>query len=85
MSAHKKCVKSQYDKSVHPRVFSEGDLVLVYDQDKDALGVGKFNPLWHSPYIVRRVLEKGAYELADYEGNVFLEPRNGLYLKRYYA
>lgn len=29
--AHKHDVKIQYDKSVRPRVFSEGDLVLVYD------------------------------------------------------
>jgi hypothetical protein len=29
--AHKCCVKTQYDKSVHPRIFFEGDLVLVYD------------------------------------------------------
>jgi hypothetical protein len=49
---HKKCVKSQYDKSIHPRVFSEGDLVLVYDQDKEPLGVGKFNPMWYDPYVV---------------------------------
>ena len=36
--AHKNRVKCQYDRSVHPRVFSEGDLVLVYDQDKDPWG-----------------------------------------------
>jgi hypothetical protein len=83
--AHKKRVKSQYDKFVHPRVFSEGDLVLVYDQDKDALGEGKFNPMWYGPYIVRWVLEKGSYELVYFEGNVLSEPRNGLYLKKYYA
>jgi hypothetical protein len=82
---HKKCVKSQYDKSIHPRVFFEGDLVLVYDQDKEPLGVGKFNPMWYDPYVVRWVLEKGSYELMDYEGNVLSEPRNGLYLKKYYA
>ena len=29
--AHKHRVKLQFDKSVHPRIFSEGDLVLVYD------------------------------------------------------
>ena len=29
--AHKRCVKMQYDKFIHPRIFSEGDLVLVYD------------------------------------------------------
>jgi hypothetical protein len=69
--SHKKCVKSQYDKSFHPRVFFKGDLVLVYDQDKDALGGRKLNPLWRSPYIIRRVLRKGSYELADYEGMCF--------------
>lgn len=56
--AHKKRVKVQYDKLVRPRVFSEGDLVLVYDQDKDALGVGKFKPMWYGPFIIRKVLEK---------------------------
>jgi len=75
----------KYENSIHPRVFSKGDFLLVYDQDKDDLGVRKFNPLWRDRYIVRNVLEKGAYELADYEGNVFPEPRNGLYLKKYYA
>ena len=49
--AHKKYVKSQYDRSVTPRVFSEGDLVLVYDQANDKLGAGKFEPMWHGPYI----------------------------------
>jgi hypothetical protein len=50
-------------------VFSEGDLVLVYDQDHDTLGIGKFEPLWHGPYIVKHVLKRGAYELVDYDGN----------------
>jgi hypothetical protein len=42
---HKKHVKSQYEKYFYLSVFSEGDLVLVYDQDHDMLGVGKFEPL----------------------------------------
>lgn len=41
--------------------------------------------MWLGPYIVRRVLGKGAYELEDYEGNALDRPRKGLYLKRYYA
>ena len=49
------------------------------------MGAGKFKPMWHGPYIVRRVLEKGAYELEYYEGNMLDEPRNGFYLKIYYA
>ena len=47
--------------------------------------VGKFNPMWCGPYVVKSVLEKGAYELVDYEGTVLVEPRNGIYLKKYYA
>jgi hypothetical protein len=85
IEAQKKCVKAQYDKHVKPRVFSEGDLVLLYEQDRDMLGAGKFEAMWRGPYIVRRVLEKGAYELVDYDGIPLSEPRNGLYLKKYYA
>jgi hypothetical protein len=83
--AHKHKFKCQYDRSVHPRVFFEGDLVLVYDQDKDPLGAGKFKPMWFEPFIVKEVLKKGAYRLVDFEGNSLVEPRNGLYLKKYYS
>ena len=64
-----------------PSVFLEGDLILVYDQDKDALGVGKFEPLYYGPYIISKVLQKWAYELVDYEGNRLARPQNDLYLK----
>ena len=62
-----KCrVKVQYDKSFCPMRFSEGYLVLLWDQAKEPLGVGKFNPMWHGPYIVKHVLDKGTYEFVDY-------------------
>eukprot|EP00253_Pinus_taeda_P032689 PITA_32689 len=83
--AHKKRVKAQFDKNVKPRVFSEGDLVLLYDQESDKLGAGKLKSLWMGPYIVKCVLAKGAYELMDYDGIPLAQPRNGLYFKRYYA
>ena len=41
--------------------------------------------MWHGPYAFKHVLEKCAYELVDYEGTNLAEPRNGLYLKKYYA
>ena len=66
---------------MHPRVYSKGDFVVVYDQDKDTMGEGKLEPLWYGPYIISKVLQKGAYELVDYEGNRLLRPQNGLYLK----
>ena len=85
IEAQKKHVKAQYDKHVKPRIFSKGDLVLLYDQDQDLLGAGKFEAMLRGPYIVRWALEKGAYELVDYDGIPLSEPMNGLYLKKYYA
>jgi hypothetical protein len=85
IETQKKHIKSQYDKHVKPHVFSEGDLVLLYEQDRDFLESRKFEAMWRGPYIVIRVLEKGAYKLVDYEGIPLSEPENGLYLKKYYA
>ena len=50
-------------------MFSEGDLVLVYDQNQEPLGVGKFKLMWLGTYIVSKVLNKGSYELIEYDGN----------------
>ena len=46
IEAQKKCVKAQYNKHVKPHVFSEGDLILLYEQDRDMLGAGKFEAIW---------------------------------------
>jgi hypothetical protein len=46
IEAQKKRVKAQYDKHVKPHIFSEGNLVLLYDQDRDMLGAKKFEVLW---------------------------------------
>ena len=85
IEAQKKHVKAQYDKHVKTHVFSEGEMVLLYEQDRDMLGAEKFKGMWWGRYNVRRVLEKGAYELVDYDGIPLSEPINGLYLKKYYA
>lgn len=82
---HQRCVKTQYDRSIHPCTFSQGDLVLVYDQYRDKLGAGKFEPLWHDPYVVTHLLKKGPYELPYYDEHSSVEPRNGIYLKKYYS
>eukprot|EP00253_Pinus_taeda_P012016 PITA_12016 len=52
--SHAKRIKAQYDRNVTPRNFLEGDLVLLYDQANDKLGAGKFVPMWHGPYVVKR-------------------------------
>jgi hypothetical protein len=73
--AHKERFKCQYDRYVRLQIFSEGDLVLVYEQDKDPLGAGKFKPMWFGPFIVKEVLKKGSYHLVDFEGNYLVEPK----------
>ena len=72
--AHKLCVKEQYGKSIKPRVFCKGELVLVYDQANDTLRAKKIVSMWHGPYIIKCVLSKGDYEWVDYDGNALNEP-----------
>eukprot|EP00253_Pinus_taeda_P016369 PITA_16369 len=81
IETHAKSIKAQYDQNVTPHNFLEGDLVLLYDQANDKLGAGKFVPMWHGSFIVKRKLAKGAYELEDFDGVSLGKPRNGLYLK----
>ena len=83
--AHENRVKNEYDKSVRLRIFSEGELVLLWDQDKEPMGAGNFRSMWLGAYIVLKVLKKGASELIDFNRNKLAKPRNGLYLKNYYA
>ena len=82
LEINKHRVKVQRDNSVYPQRFSEGDLVLLYDQASEPIGAGKFNPMRNGPYVVKRVLERGTYELEDYEGTTLEELRNGLYIKK---
>ena len=85
VEAVKKWSKSYYDSHVHPRTFSEGDMVQVYDQSNDKLGKGKFESMWYGPYAIHHFLGKGAYILVDSDGQLLENPRNGLYLKIFYA
>ena len=77
--------KAHYDSHVHPRTFSKGDMVLVYDQPNDKLGKGKFESMWYGPYIIHHCLGKGAYTLIELDRRILENPRNGLYLKRFYT
>ena len=54
IESHAKRIKAQYDRNVTPRNFSEGDLVLLYDQANDKLGAGKFVPMGHGPFVVKQ-------------------------------
>ena len=85
VEAHKKRVKSQYDKFVRPQVFSKGNMVLVYDQDNDEIGKGKFVPKWVGPLVVKTMLKMREYELVNCDGETLSDIRNGIYVKKYIA
>jgi hypothetical protein len=65
--AAKKWSKATFDLHVSLCSFSEGYLILAYDIVHDTLDHGKFELLWHGPYIFQHCLTKGAYILASPE------------------
>jgi hypothetical protein len=67
--ASKKWSKATFDRHVNLLSFNEGDLILSYDISHDTFGYGKFESLWHGPYIIQNCLTKGAYILASPEGH----------------
>ena len=85
IEAAKTWSKSHYESHIHPHTFSEGDMVLVYDQPNHKLEKGKFKSIWYGPYIIHHCLRKGAYTLIESDGKLLENPHNGLYLKIFYA
>ncbi|XP_012833285.1 PREDICTED: uncharacterized protein LOC105954155 [Erythranthe guttata] len=83
MEASKARIKNAYDRKVKKRHFQVGDLVL---KQADALkATGKMEPNWEGPYIVKKILKGGAYELATANGSKLPRPWNVGHLKKYFA
>ena len=76
IEAAKMWSNAHYDFHVHPRTFSEGDMVLVYDLHNDKLGKGKFESIWYGPYVIHCFLEEGAYTIIEFDGQLLENPRN---------
>ncbi|XP_070004828.1 uncharacterized protein [Nicotiana sylvestris] len=57
-----------YNKKVRLRQFEVGQLVLKCIPPHQVEAKGKFAPNWQGPYIVKKVLPKGALHLVDEEG-----------------
>jgi hypothetical protein len=61
----KKRVSRAYDKQTRGLSFKEGDLVwkVILPLGEKSRESGKWSPRWGGPYIVDRILRKGAYQL----------------------
>ncbi|XP_059650337.1 uncharacterized protein LOC132296116 [Cornus florida] len=81
--AQKKKVMRVYNKKVKAKTFVERDLVwqVKFSPGVKTLEYGKWTPNWDGPYLVERVLGKGAYRLMDIDGGSHKQPVNGVYLK----
>ena len=77
----------EYAQAVHPRVFTNGQLVLRTTRHvrRNLPGPSKFAPKWKGAYIIREAHDSGYYYLTKEDGTVLTEPINGKWLKHYYA
>ncbi|XP_059650570.1 uncharacterized protein LOC132296379 [Cornus florida] len=84
--AQKKKVMRAYNTKVKAKTFVEGDLVwqVKFPPGVKSLKYGKWTPNWEGPYLVERVLRKGAYRLMDIDEKSHKHPVNGVYLKEYH-
>jgi hypothetical protein len=66
--------KAWCDKTVIPREFKEGDLVLTRTTRTDSRG--KLEPKWEGPYIVKTKTSPNAYRLTSPSGEDLEHSRN---------
>ena len=76
-----------YAQTVHPRAFTEGQLVLKAAEHvrKNIPGPSKFTLKWEGPYIIRKAYDSGYYYLTKEDRMVLTNPINGKWLKQYYT
>ena len=69
----------EYAQAVHPRVFTNGQLVLRTTRHvrRNLPGPSKFAPKWKGAYIIREAHDSGYYYLTKEDGTVLTEPING--------
>ena len=74
--------KSWHDRHIKKKHFQNGDLVLLYDI-KFMKFLGKLKTHWKGPYIVQKVTDGGAVQLAKLNGEMLPSMVNGSRLKKY--
>ena len=62
--------KVWHDRHIKKKHFQKGDIVLLYDS-KFIKFLGKFKTHWKGPYIVQKVTDGGAVQLAKLNGKFY--------------
>ena len=74
--------KAWHDRHIKKKQFQQGDLMLLYDI-KFMKFPRKFKTHWKGPYIVQKVTDGGAVQLAKLNVELFPSMINGSRLKKY--
>ena len=80
---YQKRIAKAFNKKVEPRNLKEGDLVLKILRDKVFDPRGKMKPRWFGPFIIKKVMSRGATRTTDLDGEKMLRPINMDKLPRY--
>ncbi|XP_060190765.1 uncharacterized protein LOC132620059 [Lycium barbarum] len=82
---YRKRMARAFNKRLRTRLFQIRQMVLkriFMHQDECK---GKFAPNWQGPYVVRKVLSRGAVVLTEMDGQEWPNPINSDAIKRYYG
>jgi hypothetical protein len=66
LARYQQSLRRYHARSVRPRGFQVGDLVLRLRQD--ARGRHKLTPPWEGPFIIAKIVKLGTYKLANDQG-----------------
>lgn len=80
--AQKEREKAWHDQHIKLRTFKVNDLVLLYDRTFDKFP-GKFWMHWLGPYVIKEIIDGGAFQLVKLNGERFHGRVNGSRLKPY--
>ncbi|KAJ9535409.1 hypothetical protein OSB04_un001477 [Centaurea solstitialis] len=85
MASQKAMVERYFNKKVKVKVFQLGDYVLrrVFPNTQES-NAGKLSIKWEGPYIITKIVGKGAYKISTIEGIEIPRSWNATHLKRYY-
>ena len=85
VQAYQRKMTLAFRKSVKPRNFQRGDLLLKVLRGLINNPRGKFRSNWSGTYVIRDLTQEGAVWLTDLDGNQFTVLVNVDQLKRFYA
>ena len=85
MHAYQRKIVRAFRKTVKPKKFQKGDLVLRVLKGLISDPRGKFRPSWSRPYVIQDLTREKAAWLTNLDGNQFLKLVNVDQLKKFYA